>query len=293
MHCLAAFEALARLGTVARAARELGVSRSALSHSIGLLEHRLQTGLILRYSPAVQLSSAGRTYYEAVHQFVRGIAEGLYELSESSRIPLRLSVSPGMSRLWLSGRLPAFRARHPRIDLSLTVTEGVADVLGHQTDVAIRYGGLAEPGTTSVGLWEETVAPVAAPALAADCAASDLARLVHGVPLLEHRAWAWRDWLARLGRDDLAPAAPVLAGRDLILVLEAAAAGQGVALAPMRLAAPYLKAGRLRRAHASVAPGKPYHAVTASRHLGRPAVSAFLHWLAREAAADAALGGNR
>ncbi len=282
LHSLVAFETVARLQSAPAAARELGVSRSALSHSLTLLEHRLGVRLFVRYSPTARLTPAGQTYYDGVEQFARAMADALYRISDNVRIGLRLSASPGLSRFWLSKRLPAFQAAFPRIDLTLSVSESLSDVLGHQTDVALRYGGSEEPGTESMLLWHEAIAPVARPELARRAGVASLERLVIDFPLIEHGHWNWRSWLAAqsFGGEFNSP---VLTCHDLPLTLEAAATGFGIAVAPVRLIADDLASDRLARAHQASIPGKPYRAVVTAANARRPAIAAFLQWLQGEA----------
>jgi DNA-binding transcriptional LysR family regulator len=281
LHSLVAFETVARLQSATAAARELGVSRSALSHSLTLLEHRLGVRLFLRYSPRAVLTPAGRIYYDAVEQFARAVADGLYGISGNARIALRLSASPGLSRLWLSRRLVRFQTAYPRIDLSLSVSESLSDIRGHQTDIALRYGGAEEPGTVSVALWQETIAPVARPDLATQARGGPLDALLSEGPLIEHAHWNWRSWLAGLGYGGVFNR-PVLTCHDLPFTLEAAVSGFGIALAPMTLIADYLEGGQLARAHASSLPGKTYRAVATTGNVARPAIAAFLQWIQHE-----------
>ncbi len=283
LHSLVAFETVARLKSASAAARELGVSRSALSHSLTLLEHRLGARLFSRYTPSATLTAAGRIYYEAVEQFARTVADGLYDISGNARIALRLSASPGLSRLWLSSRLPRFQARFPRIDLSLSVSESLSDILGHQADVALRYGGSEGPGTISVDLWRETIAPVARADLARSARAAALEELVGTLPLVEHAHWSWGGWLADIGFAG-SFARPVLTCRDLPLMLDAVAGGVGIALAPLVLVADRIERGDFEPAHASSLPGKTYRAVASAGSADRPAVAAFLHWIEEEVA---------
>lgn len=287
IHSLVAFEAVARLRSVSRAARELGITRSALGHSIGLLEHRLRVRLFASLTPGAQLTPAGQLYYAAVHRFARTIGDGLYVLSPAARAPLRVSASPGMARLWLGPRLASFAQRHPRIDLMLSVGEDLADVAGDRVDVALRYGGGDESGTVATVLWPEAIGAVAAPEVAQCAARMRVDELVTAFPLLEHRMWDWRRWLLAQGGPPLAHE-PAIVCHDASLLLEAAAAGHGIALVPLTLTARFRRDGRLAVAHAATVPGKPYRIVVRDAQPARPAVAAFTAWLADEAARDAA-----
>jgi len=281
LHSLVAFETVARLQSATAAARELGLSRSALSHSLTLLEHRLGVRLFSRYSPSALLTPAGRIYYDAVEQFARAVADGLYDISGNARISLRLSASPGLSRLWLSKRLARFQAAYPRVDLSLSVSESLSDILGHQTDIALRYGGVDEPGTVSVALWRESIAPVACQELAASARRGTLEALVTSFPLIEHAHWNWKTWLAARQFSG-AFNRPVLTCHDLPLTLEAAINGFGIAVAPMTLISEYLSNGELAQAHDSSIPGKTYRAVATAGNAKRPAIAAFMQWVQGE-----------
>jgi LysR family glycine cleavage system transcriptional activator len=281
LHSLVAFETVARLQSAPAAARELGVSRSALSHSLTLLEHRLGVRLFSRYSPSARLTPAGRIYYDAVEQFARAVTDGLYDISGNARLPLRLSASPGLARLWLSKRLGRFQAAYPRVDLSLSVSESLSDVPGHQTDVALRYGGVDEPGTVSVALWRESIAPVACPALASSARGGTLEAMVTRFPLIEHAHWNWRTWLATREFSGTFNR-PVLVCHDLPLTLEAAVNGFGIAVAPTTLISEYLSNGELALANDSSIPGKTYRAIATAGNAKRPAIAAFIQWVQSE-----------
>ncbi len=282
MHALVAFEALARLGQVRVAALELGISPSALNRSIDWLEHRLRLRLFLRQRNALTITAAGRAYYTAVQSFARTIADGLFEFTPLASVQLRVSCSPALARLWIGPRLARFRDAHPRVGVALLVDEALADVPGNQVDVALRYGGDADAELEHVDLWQEWLAPHRAPRLLDDGASDDPARW----PLIEHAHWPWRDYFDRV--DPEQPRRPAaLVCHDVPLALQAALSGLGVALLPVALASAFVASGQLLRVGPGALEAKCYRAVVRRDTLQRPAVTAFVDWLRREAAADA------
>lgn len=285
MHCLVAFEAVARNRQLARAAHELGLTRSALGNSIDLLEHRLRVRLIRRYAPSVELTPAGRRYLEATQEFSREIRDALYDVSPLVRAQLRISASRALGRLWLGPRLAEFMRHHPRVELVVTTTDRLDSVLGDGVDVALRYGGDAVPGTVSVPLMTDRLIAVGAIDLVKGCGPLlDVERL-SALPLIEHPSMPWRAWLASMGvRDD--PPPPRLCTTDLHFALNAAAAGAGVAIVPGLFAQPFIDSGRLLRVGGHAMPAKPYHAVVSESQFERIPVRALLDWLRQETPRD-------
>lgn len=277
-HCLIAFEAIARHHGIASAARELGVTRSALSHSINLLEHRLQVRLFRQTHPSVELTRAGTLYLGAVQDLARTLGDSLYRLSDEARTTLRLAVCPAMARLWLAGRLPRFCEKHTRIDLNVTLTHGdPGNVLDH-ADVALCYGAQSDSELLAVPLWRETLVPLAVPALASKAVLLDPQELLQRFALVEVSQFSWETWMpGQVARR--AVARSPLVTPDLVYGLEMAAAGAGIVLAPRRLAGRYIESGKLAPASTFLVAGSYYHAVTLETSASRAPVAAFLGWL--------------
>ena len=284
MHCLLAFEAVARNRQLQRAAHELGLTRSALSNAIALLEQRLRLRLVLRYSPTVELTAVGRQYLAAVQAFARDLRDGLHEESAQARTQLRLSASRALGRLWLAPRLAGFMRRHPRVELLLATTDRQDSVLGDGVDVALRYGGEVPEGGVSVPLVTDRIIAVASDALLADEALPLDLEALRRLPLIEHAVIRWQAWLASAGVSGEWPA-PRLTTTDLQLALQAAVQGVGVTLVHEFFAQPFLADGRLRQVVPHSVPARPYHAVVSRAQLQRPAVQALLAWLTQPHAA--------
>lgn len=275
MHCLLAFEAVARNRQLARAAHELGLTKSALCSSIALLEHRLRLRLVRRYSPAVELTEAGRRYLAATQAFAREMRDGLHAQSPHARTQLRVSASRAISRLWLGPRIGDFLREQPRVELLLNTSDQIESVLGEGVDVALRYGGELPEGAVSVPLLADRLVAVArAELLERD---PDPRRL----PRVEHPLLPWRDWFDSAGL--AAPATDArLVTTDLHAALHAALQGVGATLLPSLFAQPFLADGRLQRVGPHAVAAKPYHAVVAAAQLERAPMRAFLAWLQRQ-----------
>lgn len=282
LHSLVAFEAIARHKGISAAARDLGVTRSALSHSIGLLEHRLQVRLLRRTHPLVELTRAGEDYLLAVQDFATTLGDSLYRLSSDARATLRLTICPELARLWLGSRLARFHDLYPRIDLNVTVVnDPEGETLG-RADIVVRYGSKHPDHVLVMPLWRESVIALAAPHLAICALDLDLRHIHADIPLIELPQFSWSSWLHE-ATPRLVSQAAVLVTHDVVHGLEMAVQGMGVVLAPRRLSRQYVDKGRLKMASCQEGHGAYFEALTLESNANRPPISAFLGWLAREA----------
>lgn len=286
MSTLLAFESVARNQSLARAASELGVTRSALTHSIAQLEHRLKLKLVLRYSPLVALTPVGHAYFAASQAFARRLRDDHYAKSTTARTQIRVSSSLGLARLWLGPRLGDFHARHPRIDLIVTAGDRLESVLGDGVDVGLRYGGPAFPNMRSIPLWQDDLVAVGNLRHAREAKFMAVEELVTSLPLVEHPSLSWAVWAdGHLSRSMVIR--PRLTTVDLHFGLECAAQGVGLAIVPRRLALKHLSARLVHLASDHFIPAKPYHAVVSEEQAQREPMQRLLDWLAQQVGADA------
>lgn len=285
MSTLLAFESVARNQSLARAASELGVTRSALTHSIAQLEHRLKLKLVLRYSPLVALTPVGHAYFAASQAFARRLRDDHYAKSESARTQIRVSSSLGLARLWLGPRLGDFHVRHPRIELIVTAGDRLESVLGDGVDVGLRYGGPELPDMLSVPMWQDDLVAVGNPRLSREARFMALEEIVTSLPLVEHPSMSWAAWASgHLSTStDIRPRIKTV---DLHFGLECAAQGVGLAIVPRRLAQTHLRGGRVQLASDHVIPAKPYHAVFSAEQAQREPMQCFLAWIGEQVAQD-------
>jgi LysR family transcriptional regulator, glycine cleavage system transcriptional activator len=286
---LRAFEAAARLASFERAADELHLTASAISKRVAVLEELVGAPLFVRGARALLLTEAGRDYLGPV-KHVLGLLAAMpqHRRETDARQRLRVCLPPTFARQVLVPRLAGFGAAHPAIELELLLSLPQLDLAATDADVEVRYGqaGVGTP------LLHERVLPLATPALAARLRASagtpagtpPAPQALAGVTLLRSPLDPWTPWFRAAGLPWPEPeAGPRLA--DLGLVLEAALAGQGVALARPSLARTWLASGALVAPFALRA--EPAHRYYLLPHAADGAAALLAAWL-RETC-DAAL----
>lgn len=286
---LAAFEALVRCASIKDAAEDLAVTPQAVSQQVKALEHQLGVRLVRYAGRRWHLTAAGDAGADTLRDGFAELRRAVARMRAATRRPrLTVSVDPALAATWLVPRLARFHAAHPGLDVLLEASVREADVAAGEADVGLRYGRGGYPGLHAERLFDDRIFPVCSPALAAGepplAAPGDLAR--HALIHLDWQSAAghwpgWRDWLAAAGVDGV-DAARGPRFSDHALALQAAAAGQGVALASRPLADDALAAGTLVRPFATeLDTGRGYDAVRAP---GEPptAVAAFLEWLRAE-----------
>ena len=243
LHCLQAIEAVARLGSVVAAADELCVTASAISHRLRQLEVWLGQPLIARPQP-LTLTAHAVQYAMAARAALAGLEALPAPRADTSR-RLLVAVPPTFARNILVPRLAAFTETHPDIELELQLTIPLLDVKAGEADVEVRYGGgqYADAGGPEL-LLAEPVFPVAAPTYIARTGPFDTPAALRKAHLLRSPLEPWRPWFAAAGLDWPEPAHGVQFN-DLGLLMEAAVAGQGIALGRRTIIRHWLAAGLL------------------------------------------------
>lgn len=282
LHLLLAFEACARHASFARAAAELSITPSAVSHRIADLEDNVGEKLFLRRGRRVELTIAGARYLDDVREVLERLSRlARPRLGDRTRERLRIVSPPTFARQLLVPRLAAFAAAHPAVDIELSLSIPFADVKAGDADVEIRFGDERLAASGARRLFEETVFPVASAAYARKLAprgrvtAEDIAN----ANLLRNPRDRWSDWFAAAGLDVAEPRTGALFN-DLGLLIEAAAQGQGVALARSVLSRAWLDSRTVVRLSPIEAPSRnAYYVWVGGANEKRPAVRAFVDWL--------------
>ncbi len=284
---LRAFEAAARLSSFTAAGAELGVTQSAVSHAIREIEARLSVSLFRRDGRRLELTEAGKRYAPFVREALAKLRAGELAVTDPARRSriLTVSVSPSFAAKWLGPRIGEFASRHPDLDLRVSATALHVDFTDDGIDLAIRHGDGRWPALSSVKLCTELWLPVAAPSLARSVKrAPDILQL----PLIHHRDdGPWRRWFDTEGVAADGKLNRGLTFSELSLAIDAAAAGQGVALARSALAARDLIAGRLVALTKSRQPADfAYWIVRPKDRVRSRKIIRFMDWLRAEAAAE-------
>lgn len=285
LNALRAFEAAARLGSLVGAAGELHVTPSAVSHQVRGLEEELGVPLFERRPRALCLTPAGAALAEAAGKAFSLLLDGARRVGAARSRRLTVSVLPSFGARWLLPRLARFRVRQARIELRIHASRDPAHFGLDEVDAAVRYAPRAPRGLHAERLLSEELFPVCAPRLRGRLRSlADLRRcaLLHDES--EGRQGGWREWLVAAG----GAAFDWERGTtftDAHLMLEAAAGGQGVALARSALAEGDLASGRLVRPFAVSVPARShYYFVCPKAALRRPEVRALRDFLLREVA---------
>ncbi|MCK6191093.1 LysR substrate-binding domain-containing protein [Pseudomonas sp. EYE_354] len=246
---LRAFEAVARHLSFIKAAHELSVTQSALSHQVHKLEAFLGKPLFIRRTRAIDLTADGQQYYAHIRPALDAIAAATREQRVApSATVLRIGLLASFAALWLAPRLAGFLERHPHIQVELLPAIPLANVAAAEVDLAIRYGKGDWPDVQATRLMAEVISPVCSPAFKAGQR--------HNAPLLmatSHRPFEWTDW-SRHYHVNLEHHPRVML-HDYNIVVEAAVAGQGIAMGRRRLIERRLQDGSLVEAF----DWPPYH----------------------------------
>jgi LysR family glycine cleavage system transcriptional activator len=292
LNALRAFEAAARHLSFERAGDEIAVTASAVGQQVKQLEAWLGKPLFTRLpSKGVALTQLGQRYSASITEALDILHEATARaVKPESSQSLTVSTIPSFAIAWLIPRLGSLKERHPDLEIRVSVSMDKTDFVRDDVDVAIRFGRGAYPGLRTDLLVEETFFPVCSAALLNDAhhPLREPADLLHHTLLHESAGIpdyvTWERWLAAVGIKG-ADTAHGPRFSHTFLALQAAASGQGVALATNVLIGDYLEAGRLVRPFRQEVKGSyQYYVVCPEANADRPAIAAFRAWLMDEAA---------
>lgn len=277
---LVALEAVARLGSVTQAASALHLTQSAVSHRLHGLQRELGVRLVERAGRRIQLTPRGLELAHAAGVALQQLNQAIERVAPRQDRVLAISCSPSFAIRFLVPRLAAFRSAYPDGDLRLAAADVPVDP-GQGAGAAIHLSSGPTPRLFSEKLIDEVVFPVMSPRLLERGAklrnVADLAQY----PLLHDEALAddpdrvgWAAWFARAGKTPARAERPHdVRFSHAYLALEAALAGDGVALARRSLVADDLRRGRLIAPfRQSVPSGLAYWFVSAFDPGDRPAI---------------------
>ncbi|CAI8782531.1 Glycine cleavage system transcriptional activator [Pseudomonas sp. IT-347P] len=243
---LRAFETVARHMSFTKAAEELNVTQTAVSHQIRRLEAELGVPLFLRLNEGLALSEDGQAYLPGVRaafQELRYSTEQLLESRDNSVLTISTLVS--VASKWLLPRLPSFQQAFPAIDVRISASTELVDFRKGTVDAAIRYGRGDWKGLRADFLKSDEIFPVCSPALArtlstpADLASHTLLQ-VSGAT-----AGDWSAWLHAAGQPAQLAEGPRLTFDLAMMAVQAAVDGQGVCIGRSTYVEDDLQAGRL------------------------------------------------
>lgn len=248
---LRVFDAVGRLGSLTRAAEELGMSQPAVSYQVRRIEETLGVPLIRRLHRGSVLSPEGERLHRAVAAGVAALDEASAEIArQSRRAVVRVFTDYGFAAFWLMPRVAAFRRLHPQVEVHVVASQGLGEELDEIADASVLFGRRQDFVGEPRLLMPERVVPVCAPGYLArhgpfpDAAALARAPLLHLDTVGRPRWFTWSTWLATQGVAR-APSEGDLGFNTYGFVVQAALAEQGAALGWLGLVDAHLATGML------------------------------------------------
>lgn len=284
---LRGFEAAARRASFALAANELHLSHSAVSHQIKLLEAELGQPLFRRVGRSVVLTDAGSDFARTVREMLQRLEDGVARLAPYQKPSgVILYTTMAFARGFVLRRMAKFKSQLPDVDLWLDTSERKVDFKIDEVDILItQAAGVAAHGTIDAHLIDDERAPMAAPDLLARLGTTAPRSGAHWPLLHDESQVTWRDWFlkAEQRREDTVGGSNF---SDHALMIEAAAAGHGVALGSSICAAPYLESGALVVLDGPTFAQPSYRIYCDLRSYDDDQVRRVYDWFMREAGAD-------
>jgi LysR family glycine cleavage system transcriptional activator len=286
---LRTFEAAARHLSFTRAAQELCVTQTAVSHQVKQLEAHLGVALFRRGPRQLALTEDGQAWAREMRQVFTRLFEANRRLRARARVVrpvLAVTVIPSIAGRWLVPRLGRFLSMHPDVDVHISPDPRVVDLSVEPFDVAIRFGRGPYPGLVTEKLAGDAFVVVSSPSLRARRKLVSPEDLRHQVLLRDDEVDAWPRWLARNGVRGVDGSRGSMV-TDSSMLVAAAVEGQGVALARRSLTADDLASGRLVMPFPRSRPlasRRAYFLVAPRESLRKPYVKAFWTWVLEEGA---------
>ncbi len=280
---LRAFEAAARHLSFTRAAAELNVTQTAISHQIRRLEEQLGLRLFERRNRALLLTREAQAYLPSVRSAFEDLRRATARLQRPDRDEvLTVSTTASLAAKWLVTRVAAFQDAHPGIEVRLTTSAHLVDFRREEVDMAVRYGRGSWPGLRAQWLMAEDIFPVCSPALLQ--AARPLRRpedlayhtLLHATVSRED----WQLWLTAAGLPVSLATRRGLSFDQSFMAIQAAIEGLGVALGRTQLVEADIAAGRLVVPFDVVLPADAgFYVVAPNETADTPKIALFRDWL--------------
>jgi LysR family glycine cleavage system transcriptional activator len=280
---LRAFEAAARHLSFTRAAAELNVTQTAISHQIRRLEEQLGIRLFERHTRELLLTREAAAYLPAVQGAFEELRQATARLQRPARGGmLTVSTTASLAAKWLVTRVAAFQDANPGIEVRISTSSHLVDFVREEVDMAVRYGRGSWPGLRATWLMAEDIFPVCSPALLRDGKPlrkpADLAdhTLLHTTTSRED----WQLWLTAAGLPISIAARRGLSFDQSFMAVQAAVEGLGVALGRTRFVEADIAAGRLVVPFDVVLPADAgFYIVAPEETADTPKITLFHDWL--------------
>ena len=285
---LRAFEAAARHLSFTRAASELNVTQTAISHQIRRLEQELGVRLFVRQNRALELTAEARDYLPGIRAAFNDLRLATDRLlRRDDDHVLTISTLASLAAKWLLPRLATFQEAHPGIDVRITTSTALVDFRTGDVDAAIRYGRGHWPGLRADWLMADELFPVCSPALLTGdkplrCP-EDLANqtLLHTSGGYDDD---WRLWLTAAGLPTNISKPHGVTFDLILMVVQAAIDGIGVAIGRTSYVQDDIAKGRLVVPFKIALPADAgFYLVSPEGRADTPKLAAFREWIVASA----------
>ena len=285
LYDLAAFAVVAEQGSFTRAAAELGMSQSALSHAMKALEERLGLRLLSRTTRSVSTTEAGETLLRSLRPALEEITSSVDAVGALRGKPsgtVRVTATKHAVSFVVMPVLPGFLASHPDIRVDMIVDDNLTDIVANRIDAGIRFGDIVEKDMIAVRIGPDIrMAVVGAPSYFADQPVPRTPRELSGHRCINYRhvktggLYAWD--FEEKGRPFAVRVEGPLVFNNVDLIREATLAGQGLAYTYEDTVAADIEAGRLTRILEKWCPTFPgYYLYHPGRRQSPPALAALI-----------------
>ncbi|QMV52187.1 LysR substrate-binding domain-containing protein [Ewingella americana] len=278
---LKAFDAVATHGSFKRAAEEIGVTATAISHQIRVLEESLSAQVFERSAREVKLTAVGQILRQATRQAFATLQDAVNEIHHARQpAALTLSTTSNFLTHWLVPRLADLKNHAPTLDLRLHTSIELVDLTKNTVDVAIRYSQHPSDHLASTLLSHDRFVLVASPRLGLQRLEDLLTVTLFHVEnrMIPQPSPDWENWRQQFGP----PGLNIDAGlrfTDETHAIQAAIAGQGVAIVSSLLAKDFIDKGILHVPFEQCLPGANYYFVTSPDKAERDDIVELKHWL--------------
>lgn len=291
LHLLQLFEVAGRNLSFKKAAEELFLTPSAISHQIKALEENLEITLFTRQARGVKLTIAGTHYLAVVQEVFAKLDQGTMQLKKQHSLQsLQIATFSTLASNIILPRLGLFQHAFPEIKLSIETSSELVDLRYNEFDIALRLGKGDWPGVISEKIFDLQVSPMCSPAFAQKHQLTHVSQIPH-VPLikLSNIEGAWSTWAENVGLTGLKLHSSLSLG-SYDAVIQAAQQGLGLALGALPLENSTLKSRQLVKPFKEqIQFEQSCYAVYQSKDKQRQDISVFLHWFKQQVERPAAL----
>lgn len=288
LNALKAFDSAARHLSFTKAADELFVTQAAVSHQIKALEEHLAIKLFTRRNRSLLLTEEGQIYAVEIQEMFKHLQEATTRLQQkNNKGTINVSTPPSFASQWLIPRISQFSELEPDIDVRIQAVNHDEDFMADDIDIAIYHGRGRWSGMVSEKLLSEFLTPMCSPlVLNKSKPLQHLADLSHWNLLHDMSRQNWKKWLQHFVVTNVnVNKGPVFS--HSMMVLQAAALGQGIALGNTILAKPELDAGRLVTPfNEKLESPHSFYVVCRDSPSDLAKVASFKDWLLSQAEAD-------